>query len=63
MVIGLSFGSIASMFLNTDIYGVYVSWAQNGISIPTLIVSAVLLAIGFVGSFLLTRYELSHAEK
>ena len=60
MVIGLSFGSTASMFLNTDVYTVYVDWAANGVSVPTVIISAVLLAVGFVGSFLLTKYELSH---
>ena len=60
MVVGLSFGSIASMFLNTDIYTVYVNWATNGVSIPTVIVGVALLAVGFVGSFLLTKYELSH---
>ena len=60
MVVGLSFGSIASMFLNTDVYAVYTGWAKNGVSIPTVAIGALLLAIGFVGSFLLTRYELSH---
>ncbi len=61
-VIGLSFGSIASMFLNTDVYAVYTSWRINGVSAPTVIISAALLAIGFTGSFLLTKYELSHNE-
>ncbi len=61
MVVGLSFGSIASMFLNTDIYTVYVNWATNGVSVPTVIVGVALLAVGFVGSFLLTKYELSHS--
>ncbi len=60
MVVGLSFGSIASMFLNTDIYTVYVNWATNGVSVPTVVVGVALLAVGFVGSFLLTKYELSH---
>ncbi len=61
MVVGLSFGSIASMFLNTDVYTVYVGWVQNGISVPAVIVGIVLLVLGFVGSFLLTKYELSHS--
>ena len=63
MIIGLSFGSMASMFLNTDVYAVYTSWVTNSVSAVTLIISGVLLAIGFIGSFLLTKYELSHNDK
>ena len=61
-VTGLSFGSIASMFLNPDIVEVYVSWSETS---PVLDISigAILLVIGFVGSFLLTRYELKHNAK
>ena len=59
MVIGLAFGSIASMFLNTDVYALYTQWASNGIPVVTVIVSAVLLIVGFVASLLLTKYELS----
>ncbi len=60
MVIGLAFGSIASMFLNTDVYALYTEWAANGaVPLPTVAVALVLLIIGFTGSFLLTKYELS----
>lgn len=64
MVIGLSFGSIASMFLNTDVYTVYTSWIANR-SVPwaTVAVAAVLLIIGYVGSLALTKYELSHSKE
>ena len=63
MVIGLSFGSIASMFLNTDVWGVYTEWAAAGrVPTNTLFISAGLMAAGFVLSFALTRYELSHSE-
>ncbi len=58
-VIGLAFGSIASMFLNTDVYALYTQWASDGVPVITVVISAVLLAIGFVCSFLLTKYELS----
>ena len=59
-VIGLAFGSIASMFLNTDVYALYTEWAANGaIPLPTVAFALVLLIIGFTGSFLLTKYELS----
>jgi putative membrane protein len=58
-VVGLAFGSIASMFLNSDVYALYVSWGKNGVDVVTVIISAVLLVIGFIGSWLLTKYELS----
>ncbi len=59
MVIGLAFGSIVSMFLNSDIYALYVDWAQTSVPMLDVAVGLVLLAVGFVGSFLLTKYELS----
>lgn len=60
MIVGLSFGSIASMFINTDVYELYLSWgAAEKFPVVTVIVGAVLLAVGFIGSFALTKYELS----
>lgn len=63
-VVGLSLGSIASMFLNTDMWAVYTRW-YSGEESPTLsiIIGAVLLAVGFVCSFLLTKYELTRNKK
>ena len=62
-VIGLAFGSIASMFLNTDVYALYVQWAdQEAVPLVTVLIALLLLAVGFVGSFLLTKYELSREE-
>ena len=58
-VIGLAFGSIASMFLNTDVYSLYTDWAQTSVPWGVVGISVILLAVGFVGSFLLTKYELS----
>ncbi len=62
MVIGLAFGSIASMFLNSDVYALYGEWARSGVPLTDVAVSLVLLAVGFVGSLILTRYELSRGE-
>lgn len=59
MVTGLAFGSIASMFLNTDMYELYVSWVNSSVPWLDIVIGAVLFAIGLVGSFLLTKYELS----
>ena len=62
-VTGLSFGSIASMFINTDMYALYVSWAEAGaLPVSDVVIGGVLLVIGFTVSFLLTKYELSHTK-
>lgn len=60
MIIGLAFGSIASMFLNSDVYELYTQWASDGIPVSDIAVGAVLLIIGFIGSYALTRYELKN---
>ena len=63
-VTGLSFGSIASMFINTDMYALYVSWAEaNALPVADVVIGGVLLVLGFAVSFLLTKYELSHAKE
>ena len=59
-VIGLSFGSIGSMFLNPDIVQVYFNWGHGGFSATELVVGIALLAVGLTGSALLTRYGLIH---
>ena len=59
-VIGLSFGSIASMFLNPDIVQVYFNWGHGSFSIAEFLLGLGLLAIGLVGSALLTKYGLIH---
>lgn len=62
-VIGLSFGSICSMFLNTDVYASYTEWAETGIPLTVIIIAPILLAAGFILSLLLTRYELKHQKE
>ena len=63
-VTGLSFGSIVSMFINTDMYALYVSWAEaRALPISDVAIGGVLLVIGFTVSFLLTKYELSHSKE
>ena len=59
-VVGLSFGSIGSMFFNSDMAEVYYSWGNGGFSAVELIIGIVLLAAGLIGSLLLTKYELIH---
>ena len=63
MIVGLSLGSIASMFINTDVYTLYTAWGEaESFPIATVIIGAVLLAVGFVASFALTKYELSRPK-
>ncbi len=57
MIVGLSLGSIVSMFCNGDIIEVYLSWARNGIKWLDLGLGAALFAIGVVGAYLLVRYQ------
>lgn len=59
MVTGLAFGSIASMFLNSDVYELYTEWGNTSVPTATVAIGVILLAIGFIGSYALTRYELS----
>ena len=58
LVVGLSLGSILSMFLNTDMWQVYTAWSTGENPTLDLAIGLPLLVIGFACSFLLTRYEL-----
>ena len=63
MISGLSVGSILSMFFNADMWEIYTSWSKGaGLPWTTLIIGVLLLVVGFVPSFLLTRYELRRGE-
>ena len=59
-VIGLSFGSIASMFLNPDIVQVYYNWSNTEFPILEFLLGIELLIAGLMISGLLTRYGLIH---
>ena len=62
-VCGLAFGSIASMFLNPDMWEVYSAWHSGSQSpVMPVAVGAALLVVGFVASFCLTRYELKRQK-
>ncbi len=64
LVSGLSVGSIVSMFINPDVTEVYAEWAAGGGNpLLSIVIGAILLAVGFTLSFLLTRYELGREEK
>ena len=57
MIVGLSLGSILSMFCNGDVVAVYVGWAKNGVAWTDVCLGIALFAIGVVGSYLLVRYQ------
>ena len=56
-IVGLSLGSILSMFLNGDVLPTYLAWAQNGIAWLDLGLGLGLFAVGCVCSYLLVRYQ------
>ena len=59
MIVGLSLGSILSMFCNGDIVEVYYSWTAGMAQNPVLdiVLGIVLLAAGVVAAYLLVRYQ------
>ena len=57
MIVGLSLGSIVSMFCNGDIIATYLSWAQNGVAVLDLCLGLALFAVGVIGAYLLVCYQ------
>ena len=57
MIVGLSLGSILSMFCNGDVIAVYKSWAINGIQVFDLLLGIFLFALGAFAAYLLVRYQ------
>ncbi|MBQ7373987.1 MAG: DUF368 domain-containing protein [Clostridia bacterium] len=57
VIVGLSLGSIASMFLNSDIYAVYTSWTTPIEAVKSISIGILLLAVGYVLSYFLVRYQ------
>ena len=58
MIVGLSLGSILSMFFNADILAVYVEWNANGVPALDLALGFGLLTVGACVSYALVRYEM-----
>jgi putative membrane protein len=57
MIVGLSLGSIVSMFCNGDIITTYLAWAENGIYVLDLVLGIALFAVGVIGAYLLVCYQ------
>lgn len=62
LVVGLSLGSVLSMFLNPDIWEIYSSWAGGEPFWADIAIGAVLLLLGAAASFALARYEMKKVE-
>lgn len=57
MIVGLSLGSIVSMFVNGDIVETYVSWASGGANVLDIALGVCLFALGAFGAYLLVRFQ------
>lgn len=57
LIVGLSLGSILSMFCNGDIVSVYLGWAGAGNAVLDILLGAVLFAAGAFGAYMLVRYQ------
>ena len=63
MIVGLSLGSIATMFINPDVFAVYSAWNGAGMILKDIGIGVALLAVGFVVAYLLVRYQRNHNKK
>jgi putative membrane protein len=57
MIVGLSLGSIISMFVNGDIVKVYLAWANGSPFLLDILLGVTLLVAGIIGSYALVRYQ------
>ena len=61
MIVGLSLGSLLSMFCNGDIMEVYYNWSKGGVNETEIAFSigagAAVFVLGFIIAYLLVRYE------
>lgn len=57
LIVGLSLGSILTMFYNPDVFAVYQSWVKSGVRYLDLFLGIALFAVGFAVSYLLVLFE------
>lgn len=57
MIVGLSLGSILSMFCNGDVVEVYANWAAGGAFALDVCLGVALFIAGVIGAYLLVRYQ------
>ena len=59
-IVGLSLGSIISMFFNPDSYAIYTSWRQNGVFVLDAVLAIFLFIIGFIVAYYLAKKEIKN---
>lgn len=57
MIVGLSLGSILSLFCNGDIITTYIAWSNGNVQVWDIVVGVVLFAVGIVGAYALVKYQ------
>lgn len=57
LIVGLSLGSILSMFCNGDILSVYLGWSGSGNPVLDILLGVVLFAVGAFAAYMLVRYQ------
>lgn len=57
MIVGLSLGSITTMFINPDMVNAYTAWNSVGAAFIDIGIGVALLVVGFVISYMLVRYQ------
>ena len=57
IIVGLSLGSILSMFCNGDIITTYLSWANSRVQILDLVCGIILFVVGLIGAYALVKYQ------
>ena len=57
LIVGLSLGSVLSMFCNGDILETYLLWAQNSVNVLDVVLGVSLFALGVTCAYLLVRYQ------
>ena len=57
-IVGLSLGSIISMFFNPDSYEIYSSWATNGVYVLDVILAIILFVVGLFTAYYLAKKEI-----
>ena len=56
-IVGLSLGSILSMFCNGDVIAVYAGWAVNGVAWLDIVLGAGLFVLGVFGAYALVKVQ------
>ncbi len=57
LIVGLSLGSILSMFCNGDMIETYILWSRTGVNVLDIVLGIALFAVGVTGAYLLVRYQ------